>query len=186
MVKIRLRRVGAKKQPSFRVVVADQRAARDGPFIEKIGVYNPRTEPETLRIDEARALYWLSVGAQPTESAARLLRTTGTMARFKRLKAGESLEDLVAEAEAEAEAAEEGEEEPVAEAEAAPPEAEAEAGEEEAPEEAEEEPAEEPVEAEEEGETASEEPEEAAEESAEEESEETPVEDTEEEDEEED
>ncbi len=99
MVKIRLRRVGAKKQPSFRVVVADQRAARDGAFIEKIGVYNPRTEPETLRIDEARALYWLSVGAQPTESVARLLKTTGTMARFERLKEGESLEDLVAEAE---------------------------------------------------------------------------------------
>jgi small subunit ribosomal protein S16 len=99
MVKIRLRRVGARKQPSFRVVVADQRAARDGAFIEKIGVYNPRTEPETLRIDEARALYWLSVGAQPTESVARLLKTTGTMARFERLKEGESLEDLVAEAE---------------------------------------------------------------------------------------
>ncbi len=99
MVKIRLRRVGAKKQPSFRVVVADSRSPRDGRFIEKIGFYNPRTEPETLRIDEARALHWLQVGAQPTESVTRLLRTTGTMERFERLKQGEPLEDLVAEAE---------------------------------------------------------------------------------------
>ena len=112
MVKIRLRRVGSKKQPSFRVVVADSRAPRDGRFIEEIGFYNPRTEPETLRVDEARALYWLSVGAQPSESAARLLKTLGTMERFERLKQGESLEALVAEAEAveEEEAEEEAEE----------------------------------------------------------------------------
>lgn len=100
MVKIRLRRAGAKKQASFRVVVADSRAPRDGRFIERIGIYNPRTEPETLKIDEGRALHWLSVGAQPTESVMRLLTTNGTMARFERLKEGESLEDLVAEAEA--------------------------------------------------------------------------------------
>jgi small subunit ribosomal protein S16 len=105
MVKIRLRRVGAKKQASFRVVVADSRAPRDGRFIEQIGFYNPRTDPETLRIDEARALHWLNVGAQPTDSAARLLKTTGTMDRFERLKQGESIEDLVTEAE-EAEVAE--------------------------------------------------------------------------------
>ncbi len=107
MVKIRLRRVGSKKQASFRVVVADSRAPRDGRFIEEIGFYNPRTEPETLRIKEERALHWLNVGAQPTDSAARLLRTTGTMDRFERLKQGESLEDLVAEAEAPEEAEEE-------------------------------------------------------------------------------
>jgi small subunit ribosomal protein S16 len=104
MVKIRLRRVGSKKQASFRVVVADSRAPRDGRFIEEIGFYNPRTEPETLRIKEERALHWLNVGAQPTDSAARLLRTTGTMDRFERLKQGEPLEDLVAEAEAPEEA----------------------------------------------------------------------------------
>lgn len=134
MVKIRLRRVGAKKQASFRVVVADSRAPRDGRFIEQIGFYNPRTEPETLRIDEARALHWLKVGAQPTESAARLLKTTGTMERFERLKQGEPLEDLVAEAEearaAEAEEEEVEEEAPEAEVEESPeveaPEAEAE------------------------------------------------------------
>ncbi len=100
MVKIRLRRVGSKKQPSFRVVVADSRAPRDGRFIEEIGFYNPRTEPETLRVKEERALHWLSVGAQPTESAARLLRTLGTLDRFERLQQGEPLEELLAEAEA--------------------------------------------------------------------------------------
>ena len=135
MVKIRLRRVGSKKQPSFRVVVADSRAPRDGRFIEEIGFYNPRTEPETLRVDEARALYWLSVGAQPTESATRLLTTLGTLQRFERLKQGESLEALVAEAEAEEEAEEEngpGSEESAVEAEDLEEEPEAQEAEEEA------------------------------------------------------
>ena len=68
MVKIRLRRVGAKKQPSYRVIVSDQRSARDGRFIEIIGHYNPRTEPETVVIDHERALYWLARGAQPNRS----------------------------------------------------------------------------------------------------------------------
>ncbi|MFQ6102041.1 MAG: 30S ribosomal protein S16 [Anaerolineae bacterium] len=98
MVKIRLRRVGAKKQPSYRVVVADSRSPRDGRFIENIGFYNPRTEPETVTIKEERALYWLSVGAQPTDAVARLLKKQGTLARFERLKQGEPLEALVAEA----------------------------------------------------------------------------------------
>lgn len=151
MVKIRLRRVGAKKQASFRVVVADSRAPRDGRFIEQIGFYNPRTEPETLRIDEARALHWLKVGAQPTDSAARLLKTTGTMERFERLKQGESLEDLVAEAEqaraAEVEEEEIEEEAREAEIEEEAPEAEIEEGPEaEAPEAEAEEPAEAEVE----------------------------------------
>jgi small subunit ribosomal protein S16 len=105
MVKIRLRRVGAKKQPSYRVVVADSRAPRDGRFIEVIGFYNPRTEPETAKVKEDRALHWLSVGAQPTESVARLLNKQGTMARFERLKQGESMEVLAAEAEEAAQAA---------------------------------------------------------------------------------
>jgi small subunit ribosomal protein S16 len=105
MVKIRLRRVGAKKQPSYRIVVADSRAPRDGRFIEVIGFYNPRTEPETVKIKEDRALHWLNVGAQPTESVARLLNKQGTMARLERLKQGESLEVLLAEAEEAAQAA---------------------------------------------------------------------------------
>lgn len=104
MVKIRLRRVGGKKQPSYRVVVADSRAPRDGRFIEVIGFHNPRTEPETIEIKEDRALHWLSVGAQPSEAVARLLKKLGTMARFERLKQGEPLEELLAEAEEAAQA----------------------------------------------------------------------------------
>ena len=100
MVKIRLRRVGAKRQPSYRLVVIDSRSPRSGRFIENIGFYNPRTEPEAVEIDESRALYWLNVGAQPTESVARLLKNRGTLARFERLRKGEPLETLVAEAEA--------------------------------------------------------------------------------------
>jgi small subunit ribosomal protein S16 len=73
MVKIRLRRVGAKKQPSYRVVVADSRSPRDGKFIETIGNYNPRTEPPTMVVDLERARYWLSVGAQPSDAVRRIL-----------------------------------------------------------------------------------------------------------------
>ena len=98
MVKIRLRRVGAKKQPRYRIVVADSHAPRDGRFIENIGFYNPRTEPATIEYKEERALYWLSVGAQPTEAVARMFRNNGTLARSARLKAGEPLEALLAEA----------------------------------------------------------------------------------------
>ncbi|PJF25515.1 MAG: 30S ribosomal protein S16, partial [Phototrophicales bacterium] len=100
MVRIRLRRVGLKKQPSYRLVVADQRSARNGGFIEIIGHHNPRTQPATDVVNEARALYWLSVGAQPSDAAAYVLRRTGTLDRFARLKAGEAMETLVAEAEA--------------------------------------------------------------------------------------
>ncbi len=98
MVKIRLRRVGAKKQPSYRVVVADSRSPRDGRFIETIGFYNPRTEPLTAEIKEDRALYWLSQGAQPTEAVAGLLNRLGTMDRLARLRSGEALDVLLSEA----------------------------------------------------------------------------------------
>lgn len=106
MVRIRLRRVGLKKQPSYRIVVTDQRSPRDGAFIENIGHYNPRTRPSTDVVNEARALYWLSVGAQPTDSVASILRRTGTLDRFARLRQGEPMEALVAEAEAARAAAE--------------------------------------------------------------------------------
>ena len=86
MVKIRLRRVGAKKRPSYRVVVTDIRAPRDGAFIEVIGHYNPMTEPETVVIDEERALHWLGHGAQPTDTANRLLSKTGIIEKFKKVK----------------------------------------------------------------------------------------------------
>ncbi|MGI6380893.1 MAG: 30S ribosomal protein S16 [Anaerolineae bacterium] len=83
MVKIRLARRGAKKQATYRVVVANSEAPRDGSFIEIIGHYNPRTDPPTVVIDEERALYWLGVGAQPTEAVARMLRNLGIMAKFQ-------------------------------------------------------------------------------------------------------
>lgn len=86
MVKIRLRRVGAKKRPSYRVVVADIRAPRDGAFIETIGHYNPLTDPETVVIDEEKALHWLGQGAQPTATTTRLLSKTGILEKFKKVK----------------------------------------------------------------------------------------------------
>jgi small subunit ribosomal protein S16 len=87
MVRIRLRRVGAKKQPSYRVVVADRESPRDGRFIEIIGNYNPRTDPPTMVIKEDRALYWLEHGAQPSEPVARMLQKTGIMDKFQAAKA---------------------------------------------------------------------------------------------------
>src|SRR5690606_21981707 len=100
MVRIRLRRVGRKKQPSYRIVVADSRSPRDGRYIEIIGFYNPRTEPATMTLKEDRALYWLQNGAQPSEAVQRILNKLGTTARLERLRKGEALETLVAEAEA--------------------------------------------------------------------------------------
>ncbi len=88
MVRIRLRRVGAKKQPSYRIVVADKDAPRDGRFIENIGFFNPRTEPETVELNADRALYWLSVGAQPSEAVARLLKSKGVYAALEAQRAG--------------------------------------------------------------------------------------------------
>ncbi|MXX53675.1 MAG: 30S ribosomal protein S16 [Dehalococcoidia bacterium] len=79
MLKIRLRRTGARNQPSYRVVVADSRAARDGAFVDHLGHYNPRTEPPTLSIDEEKALKWIRQGAQPTDSVKQLLKTLGTL-----------------------------------------------------------------------------------------------------------
>lgn len=100
MVRIRLRRVGRKKQPSYRIVVADARSPRDGRYIEVIGFYNPRTQPATMTIKEDRALYWLSNGAQPSDPVRRILDKLGTLARYERLRQGEAVEALVAEAEA--------------------------------------------------------------------------------------
>lgn len=101
MVKIRLRRMGAKKQPSYRVVVTDSRSPRDGRFIETIGHYNPRTEPPTVEIDAGRALYWLSVGAQPSEAVKRMLDKMGVMAQATAIRKGNvSIDEVVAKAEA--------------------------------------------------------------------------------------
>jgi small subunit ribosomal protein S16 len=76
-VRIRLTRVGATKQPTYRLVVADSRAARDGRAIDTIGHYNPRTEPIELVVDEAKAKDWLSKGAQPSDTVKRLLKQAG-------------------------------------------------------------------------------------------------------------
>ncbi len=78
-VRIRLTRVGATKQPSYRVVVADARSARDSRSIETIGHYNPRTDPIELRIDADRAKAWLAKGAQPSDTVARLFRVAGVL-----------------------------------------------------------------------------------------------------------
>ena len=77
MLRIRLRRVGKKKQPNYRLVVADSRAPRDGAFIETIGTYNPLTEPASITVDEARAREWLSKGAIPSERVVRILASQG-------------------------------------------------------------------------------------------------------------
>ena len=82
MVKIRLMRRGATKRPSYRVVVSDSRSPRDGRFIENIGRYQPLEDPSLIEIDEDRALYWLSKGAQPTEQVTNLLRIQGIWDKF--------------------------------------------------------------------------------------------------------
>lgn len=86
-VKIRLKRVGKKKAPSYRVVVADARSPRDGRIIENIGWYNPLVEPSAIHIDEEKALGWLKNGALPTESVSSLLKRSGILDRFEQAKA---------------------------------------------------------------------------------------------------
>jgi small subunit ribosomal protein S16 len=99
MVRIRLRRVGQKHQPSYRIVAADSEAPRDGRFLEILGFYNPLTDPFTFQAKEDRIYDWLSKGAQPSESVLKLFSIVGLMDRYKRFKAGEAVETLTAEAE---------------------------------------------------------------------------------------
>ena len=80
MVKIRLRRMGAKKNPYYRVVVADSKSPRDGRFIEEIGTYNPVTQPSEINIDMERAEYWIKNGAQPTDTVRALIKKAGAAA----------------------------------------------------------------------------------------------------------
>lgn len=87
-VKLRLRRMGRKKRPFYRVVAADSRAPRDGRVIEEIGLYNPLTDPATVEIQEERALYWLSVGAIPTDTVKNLLSRQGIILKFHLKKQG--------------------------------------------------------------------------------------------------
>lgn len=86
-VKIRMRRMGAKKRPFYRLVVADGRSPRNGRFLDTIGIYNPIAEPVELRINEEKALTWLSRGAQPTVTIKNLLRQAGVMKKFAEQKA---------------------------------------------------------------------------------------------------
>jgi len=83
-VKIRLKRMGQKKAPFYRVVVADARAPRDGRFIEEIGTYNPLTQPATVKINEEKALKWLNTGAQPSETVKNLLKREGILEKIQK------------------------------------------------------------------------------------------------------
>ena len=98
MVRIRLRRVGGKGQPSYRIVAADKESPRDGRFLEILGFYNPRTNPATIQLSEDRIYEWLSKGAQASESVAMLFKSTGLLDRYERYKNGEAVEVLLEEA----------------------------------------------------------------------------------------
>lgn len=85
-VKLRLRRMGAKKRPFYRVVAADSRSPRDGRFIEVVGTYNPIEEPATIKLDEEKVMKWLSQGAIPTDTVRDLFRSQGIMEKFHNSK----------------------------------------------------------------------------------------------------
>jgi len=99
MVRIRLRRVGLRGQPSYRIIAADKESPRDGRFLEILGSYNPRTTPFTFQVNEERVYHWLKNGAQPSPSVKKLFDSVGLTQRFDRVKAGESLEEVLKEAE---------------------------------------------------------------------------------------
>ena len=98
MVRLRLRRIGLKGQPTYRVVAADSESPRDGRFLEILGFYNPRTEPATIHLKEDRVFHWMKNGALPTESVGQVFKAAGTTERWERFKKGESVETLVQEA----------------------------------------------------------------------------------------
>jgi small subunit ribosomal protein S16 len=88
LVKIRLMRMGTKKKPYYRVVVADSRSPRDGRFIEILGRYDPRSEPSLIELDEEKSLHWLREGAQPSNQVRKLLEITGIWRKFEEGKSG--------------------------------------------------------------------------------------------------
>jgi small subunit ribosomal protein S16 len=98
MGRIRLRRVGLKGQPTYRIVAADKESPRDGRFLEILGFYNPRTQPATIHMQEDRVYHWMKNGALPTESVSQIFKTAGLLERFERFKQGEAVETLVKEA----------------------------------------------------------------------------------------
>lgn len=91
-VKIRLKRMGSKQKPFYRLVVADSRSPRDGRFIEEIGTYNPITQPAEVKIDEEKALKWILTGAQPTETVRNLFSKAGIMKKVHEAKNGKKAE----------------------------------------------------------------------------------------------
>ena len=93
-VKLRLKRMGKKRQPIYKVVAADARSPRDGKFIEAIGMYNPKSDPATIDIQEDRALYWLGVGAQPTDTVKNLLSKKGILLKKELAKKGLSEQEV--------------------------------------------------------------------------------------------
>lgn len=97
MVRIRLRRIGLKGQPSYRIVAADKENARDGRFLEILGHYNPRNDPSMLDVKEERVYHWMKNGAKPTESVEKIFQSVGLLDRFERFKKGEAVEALVQE-----------------------------------------------------------------------------------------
>ena len=99
MVRLRLRRIGLKGQPTYRIVATDKESPRDGRFLEILGFYNPRTQPATIHVKEDRAYNWMKNGAQPTESVAQVFKSAGVLERYDRFKKGESVETLMKEAE---------------------------------------------------------------------------------------
>ena len=96
-VKIRLSRVGAKKQPTYRVVVAEERSKRDGRIVERLGHYDPRTEPPTIVLNEERTRYWLGVGARPTDAMGVILRRAGISDKYVRERAARKSKAAAAE-----------------------------------------------------------------------------------------
>ena len=100
MVRIRLRRTGFRNQPSYRIVAAEKESPRDGKFLENLGSYNPRTEPFTISVDEERVYHWLNNGAQPSESVTQIFNAVELLDRYKKVKEGEPLDKVLAEAKA--------------------------------------------------------------------------------------
>lgn len=98
-VKLRLRRMGKKKQPIYKMVVADSRSPRDGKFLEAVGFYNPLTKPHTLELKEDRIMYWLGVGAQPTHTVKSLLRQKGLIFKKELMSKGLDEEKIASELE---------------------------------------------------------------------------------------
>ena len=94
MVKIRLKRMGKRHYPVYKIVAADSRYPRDGRFIEALGTYNPNIDPMEVTIKEPRVMYWLKVGAQPTETVRNLLKNEGVMMKFQLEKKGDSAENI--------------------------------------------------------------------------------------------